>query len=74
MVWFVYAKTRSEEDILKHQEAVVNQLEEYRKSMSGVSLEEEAIDLMKYQTVFNASAKVLKVGDELLQTVLSLRP
>jgi len=57
-----------------HQEALVQQLENYRESLSGVSLEEESVDLLRYQAVFNASAKAMRVGDELLQTILSIKP
>jgi flagellar hook-associated protein 1 FlgK len=62
-----------EDALFKHQEAVINQLDNYRQSVSGVSLEEEAVNMMQYQTVFNASAKAMKVGDELFQTILSIK-
>jgi flagellar hook-associated protein 1 FlgK len=66
-------KAKQEADNLDHQEAIMKQLDNYRQSISGVNLEEEAVNMMQYQSVYNASAKAMKVGDELLQTVLSLR-
>ena len=66
-------QAREQEDLLSAQEAVMEQLEGYRQSISGVSLEEEAINLMQFQTAFNASAKAIKMGDELLETVLRLK-
>lgn len=62
-----------ENDTFTHQQAVVDQLENYRQSVSGVSLEEEAVNLVQYQTAFNAAAKAMKVGDELFQTILSIK-
>lgn len=66
-------ETANEEQVLKHQESIVGQLENYKQSISGVSLEEEAINMIQYQSVFNAAAKTLKIGDELLDTILSLK-
>lgn len=63
----------SEANAFRHQEAVMTQLENYRESISGVSLEEEAINMMQFQAVFNAAAKAMKVGDELFQTILSIK-
>jgi len=65
--------TQHETQMFEHQKAIVDQLENYRQSFSGVNLEEEALDMIKYQTVFNASAKAMKVGESLLETVLSLK-
>lgn len=67
-------QVKHEDETFRHQEAILNQLDNYRQSVSGVSLEEEALELMKYQTVFQASAKAMKVGDELFQTILSIKP
>lgn len=64
---------RRTEDLYQQQQGLMDHLGNYRESVSGVSLEEEAIQMMQYQAVYNASAKALKVGDELLQTVLSLK-
>ncbi len=51
----------------------MGQLDNYRQSVSGVNLEEEGINLMQYQTAFNAAAKAMKVGDEMFKTILSLK-
>ncbi len=42
-----------------------------RQSVSGVSLDEEMTDLMKYQRAFQASSRVITVIDELLNTVVN---
>lgn len=62
-----------EGSLFQHQQAVVDQLNQYRESISGVSLEEEAVNMIQYQTVFNASAKAMKVGEELFDTIMSIK-
>ena len=57
----------------EQQDSVMEQLHNYKQSVSGVSLEEEALHMMQYQNSFNAAAKTIKVGDELLKTLLTLK-
>jgi flagellar hook-associated protein 1 FlgK len=52
---------------------VVNDLQTQREAVSGVSLDEEAVSLMKWQSNFTASSKVITTVDEMLETVLSLK-
>ncbi len=42
-----------------------------RDSISGVSLDEEMADLLKYQRSFQASSRVIQVIDELLETIVT---
>ncbi len=58
---------------LELQEAVVQELSLNRESISGVSLEEEAIEMIKIQRSFEAAAKLLSVADEMFQTLLSIK-
>lgn len=44
-----------------------------REGVSGVSLDEEATNLLKWQTCFTANSKVITTIDEMLDTVLSLK-
>lgn len=69
----IASETNGAEQMYGHQGAIMEQLDNYRKSVSGVSLEEEAIHLMQFQAAFNAAAKTMQVGDELLETILSLK-
>jgi flagellar hook-associated protein 1 FlgK len=54
------------------QDAVVQQLQNQRNSVSGVSLDEEAANLVRYQRAYQAAARVVNVIDELTQTTLTL--
>jgi len=73
MVGHVGVITQQDERLLDHAAAVVDQLENYRQSTSGVNIEEESISLLQYQTAFHAAVKTMKLGDELMDTILSLK-
>jgi flagellar hook-associated protein 1 FlgK len=51
---------------------VLSQLDNQRGAVSGVSLDEEAANLVRFQRAFEASAKVVSVVDEMLQTLLAM--
>lgn len=57
---------------LTTQAAILTQTEAQRNSVSGVSLDEEAINLLQYQKAYEAAARFLKVADEMTQTILQL--
>jgi flagellar hook-associated protein 1 FlgK len=57
---------RQNQDLIRQQ--IVNQ----RESDSGVSLDEEMTNLIKFQRSLEASAKVIGVLDEMLQTIVNL--
>ncbi len=59
--------------VLEHQMHTVDQLDRMRQSISGVSMDEETANLVQYQQAFNASAKVIQVADEMLDTVMSIK-
>lgn len=56
--------------MLQAQQALLEHATQARDSVSGVNLDEEAIDLMRYQQAYEAAAKVIQVGDSLIQTLL----
>jgi len=47
-------------------------LEAQRESLSGVSLDEEAINLMRQQRAFQAASRLIQAVDEMVQTLLQL--
>lgn len=53
-------------------ESVVQQLENQKANYSGVSVDEEMINIMKYQRSYAASAKVITMADQLFQTILQM--
>jgi len=55
-----------------HHTAMVSHLENYRESISGVSLDEEMINLVQFQLGYDAAAKLISTTDELLQTLINM--
>ncbi len=55
------------------QDAVQDMLVRQRDSISGVSLDEEMTDLVKFQRAFQASARFINTVDELMEVVISLK-
>jgi len=51
-----------------------NDLNERQQQVSGVNLDEEMSDLIKYQASYTAAAKLITTADQMLQTILSLKP
>jgi flagellar hook-associated protein 1 FlgK len=54
-------------------QGLVNQLSQMRDSVSGVSLDEELTNLVKFQRAYQAAAKLVMAADELYQTLLTLQ-
>ena len=56
----------------EHQTSMVNRLENQRQEISGVSLDEEMVNLVKFQHAYNAAAKIITTVDEMMQTLLGM--
>jgi flagellar hook-associated protein 1 len=55
----------------ENQESVFSAISAQRDSVSGVSLDEEAAELMKFQRAYQAAARVVTIIDEMLDLVVS---
>lgn len=51
---------------------VLEQLELQKASYSGVSIDEEMSNVIKFQRSYDASAKLIRVADEMLETILNM--
>ena len=56
----------------KADDAVLSSLKDQRDAVSGVNLDEEAANLLKYQQLYSASTKVLQTGNQMFNTLLSI--
>ena len=67
------ARTRSElKEVAPERLSVRETLESQREALSGVSLDEEAVNLMRQQRAFQGAARVVAVVDELMRTILGM--
>lgn len=54
-------------------EAIRTQIETIKERTSGVSLDEEAANMVRFQHAYNASAKVMQAANEMFDTILSIK-
>jgi flagellar hook-associated protein 1 FlgK len=53
-------------------QAVLSNLKTQQSAISGVNLDEEAANLLKFQQLYQASSKVLQAGNQMFQSILSI--
>jgi flagellar hook-associated protein 1 FlgK len=58
--------------ISQNQDKIITQLRAQKASYSGVSLDEEMTNLLKYERAYQAAAKVAQAVDEIMKTILQL--
>jgi len=63
---------QSVEQAYAAQSYIMEGLQARRAEVSGVSLDEEAAKLIQFQNVFEASARLIRLSDELLQTIINM--
>lgn len=51
---------------------VLDELGQLKASQSGVSVDEEMTNVLKFQRTYEASAKLITIADEMLQTILNM--
>ena len=72
LVFQVANDTTNSQGKVEQHTALLHQLENRRDSVSGVSIDEEAMQILRFQRAYQASASVIRVADELIQTLLAL--
>ena len=53
-------------------EALQKSLANQKSSITGVNLDEEAANLVKYQQLYNASSKLMQTGKQMFDTLLGM--
>uniref|UniRef100_A0A7V4N537 Flagellar hook-associated protein 1 n=1 Tax=Thermodesulfobacterium geofontis TaxID=1295609 RepID=A0A7V4N537_9BACT len=69
----VGSATNSVKDSKSFLETLISQLKNIKESISGVSLDEEMANLIKYQQAFVASAKVLTTVEDMFEALLNAK-
>jgi len=54
------------------QQLLVEQLQNYRESIVGVSSDEELADIEKFQNAYAASARLISIADEMFQSLINM--
>lgn len=72
IVSYVGNKTREVEVTGLAQQTLVDQGEAARQELSGVNLDEEAANLLKYQQAYQAAAKVMEIAGRLFDDLLTI--
>lgn len=71
MVGSIGIQVREAEDQTENYTLLVQQIENARQSVQGVSLDEEMANMVKYQQAYAAAARVITFMDEALTTLIS---
>lgn len=64
-------KGEQAENQLASQNAIMNDLRDLRDSISGVNIDEELADIIKFQHGYDAAAKFISVQSEMLDTLIN---
>jgi flagellar hook-associated protein 1 FlgK len=62
---------RAEQDVV-YQGAILEQLNNRRDAISGVSIDEEMTNLVKFQQAYSAAARLITRVDEMMRTVIEM--
>jgi len=57
--------------MVNNQETLLNELENKRQSISGVSLDEEMTNMIKFQHAYNAASRYITTIDEALDLIIN---
>lgn len=68
----VGSQTRELDVTSKAQTSVLNQMTKAAQEVSGVNLDEEAANLMRYQQAYQAAAKAMAIADTMFNSLLDL--
>jgi flagellar hook-associated protein 1 FlgK len=64
--------TKAARDSLEFDNNLLFELNNRRDSVSAVSLDEEAANIIRYQRAFEAGARIIKLTDELMEMIINL--
>ncbi|WP_456425711.1 flagellar hook-associated protein FlgK [Desulfurobacterium sp.] len=68
----IATQTNQTDNLIKSSTEIRDSLDQQLKEISSVNTDEEFINLTKFQRAYEASAKVVSVTDELIQTILNM--
>ncbi len=57
----------------KYNDTLLSQYIQRKESITGVNLDEEMVDVLRFQRLYQAAAKIIAVCDEMMQSLLSTK-
>lgn len=66
-------EVRAADDAADTHSVLASQADIRRSSVSGVSTDEELVQLIRFQNAYSAAARVVSAADEMLQTILDMK-
>ena len=66
------SESQSRQVLATHQQLLLTEVENQREAVAGVSLDEEQIDLIRFQQAYSAAANLIRVADEMADIVVNL--
>ncbi len=69
----VGADTRTAQTNYEYNQALADDLSNQQQAVSGVNLDEEMANLIKFQHAYTAAAKLITTADQMLETLLGLK-
>jgi flagellar hook-associated protein 1 FlgK len=72
LIYTVGSDVASAKSSMNEHDQLLAQLQNRRQAISGVSIDEESIQILQFQRSYQASARMLKAVDELLQVTLGI--
>jgi flagellar hook-associated protein 1 FlgK len=64
--------SKSYGDLSASQKNLVQALDQQRERVSGVNMDEEMVDLMRFQRAFEASSRVMNTMNQVMQTIINM--
>ncbi|HEX2964354.1 MAG TPA: flagellar hook-associated protein FlgK [Syntrophorhabdaceae bacterium] len=64
--------SQNAQDLYEYHENLMNVVQKQRDSVSGVSIDEEMSNLIKYQYAYQAAARLINVADTMMNTLLEI--
>jgi flagellar hook-associated protein 1 FlgK len=64
--------TKSYSDRNESQKDLLNQLQVNRQAVSGVNTDEEGLDMIKYQRMFEASSRIVQTYNEIYKSIINM--
>ena len=57
--------------LVENQQTLVSQIENWRQSVSGVNMDEEMSDMIRFQKGYNAAARMITTMDEMFDKLIN---